>query len=100
MNQATTPSTALFLIAFARANIASFLLLPLALFLTPFTTAYDPGERHCMMGCPTHQDTANPPIDWSRDGFRHGRSAAFPGSGAVSLSVPNQVADRRSAAAV
>ena len=65
MNQATTPSTVRFLRAIARPNIVSVLLLLFALFSSPVTTAAEPGESHCMMGCPTHPDVSDPPIDRS-----------------------------------
>jgi len=65
MNQAITPSTLRFLRAIARPNFASFLLLPFALISPPVTTAAEPVESHCMMGCPIHPDVNHPPINRS-----------------------------------
>ena len=61
-DQANTPSELGFLPEIPRPVITGFLLLLFGLSSPPMASAGDSGDRHCLMGCPTHPKVSDSPI--------------------------------------
>ena len=65
MNQTKIPNIVRFPLMPARLKTASVPLLFFTMFSVPVTIATEPGERHCLMGCPTRHAAPDSPIDRS-----------------------------------